>query len=369
MFAVSPDPIGSDADRVPPTRPERLWAVTLQRLSRGVDGGLALTLSLPFCATHCLCCNRDVRGAAPSAEVGAYVDGLLLEMRLLGRCLGGRRRVSQVHLAGGSVTELGEVPLLRLFDGLREGWQLAADAEVTAHADVRRFAPGQLRLLHGQGVTRLVLGVLDFDPRVQQAAGRRQPVDLVADACAQARAQGLDDLQIDLMVGLPGQTEAGWQATLGQVLALAPQLVRLRQYRHQPRQSPVQSVFEIDALPDRTRCRRLEQQGRQQLQSAGYLPLGADLFGRGQQRPLPADGRLPALGCGAGAASRVDGRVFFNHGRLADWQAMVQSGRLPVSHTRRQVWALPGERPRPSGGREPSAFDRGRRDRRADAHP
>lgn len=361
MIPVLPAPVVTEAL---PSRPERLWQNTLERLAQQPDGDLALTLWLPFCATHCLCCDREVRAAPPSAEVDAYVDGLRRELQLLAARLGRRRRVTRLHLAGGSVTELGEVPLLRLFDAVHQPWHLAPGAEVVVHGDPRRFAPGLLRLLHGLGVTRLVLGVHDFDPVVQQASGRRQPAGLVVDACAQARDCGLHELQFDLMLGLPGQTESGWRATLEQVLALAPQQVRLRQYRHRPRQAPVQAVFDVDAVPDRGRCRRFEQLAIRMLLAAGYQPHAADRYLRGDIDVPAADTRLPWLGAGPGASSRVDGRVFFHPARLPDWLALVRAGRLPVTHTRRQVWALSGDRLPASRRRDASAMvQAGRGDR------
>jgi oxygen-independent coproporphyrinogen-3 oxidase len=333
----------------PASRPLQLWQATLDRLARQPATALAAGITLPFCATHCLCCDRDVRCAAAGQEVDAYLHDLLVEVALLRTSLGPRHAATRLHLAGGSLTELSEVQLLRLFDGLRLHGHVDAGASVSAHVDPRRFSPGLLRLLRGQGVTRLVLGVLDFDPQVQLAIGRHQPPDLVADACAQAREAGIEGVQFDLMTGLPRQTTDSWARTLAQVLALAPAQVRLREYRHRPRQAPVQAMFEAAALPDRGQCRQLALQARRQLQAAGYRPCGADLLLRPDQgTDDEAVARMPWLGCGTGAVSRIEGRVFFNAAHRPAWQALVQAGQLPVVQTRRQVWVHPGESPRRS---------------------
>lgn len=345
-------------DPVPASRPQRLWQVTLDRLALR-PAELASSIVLPFCATHCLCCDRDVRCAATGQEVDRYLQDLLAEVGLLSTRLGPRHSLTRLHLAGGNLTELGEVQLLRLFDGLRRHWRIDAGAAISAHVDPRRFSPGVLRLLRGQGVTRLVLGVLDFDPQVQLAVGRHQPPELVADACAQAADAGISGLQFDLMVGLPRQTAEGWARTLSQVLALAPTQVRLREYRHRPRQAPVQAMLEAAALPDRGQCRQLTQQARRVLQAGGYRPSGADLLLRADQTADDeAMARLPWLGCGTGAVSRVDGRVFFNAAQRPAWQAMVHAGRLPVVQTRRQEWVHPGEWPRHSRCGESTRVDR-----------
>ena len=347
MLVRSSDP--GVAVAAPASRPLRLWQATLDRLAQQPATALAAGIALPFCATHCLCCDRDVRCAATGQEVDAYLHDLLAEVALLRASLGPRHAVSRLHLAGGSLTELSEVQLLRLFDGLRLLGHVDAGAVISAHVDPRRFSPGLLRLLHGQGVTRLVLGVLDFDPLVQLAIGRHQPPGLVADACAQAREAGIEALQIDLMTGLPRQTAEGWSRTLEHVLALAPAQVRLREYRHRPRQAPVQVMLEADALPDRGQCRQLAQQARQQLHAAGYQPCGADLLLRpDQDADADAVAQASWLGCGTGAVSRVDGRVFFNAAHRPAWHGLVQAGQLPVVQTRRQEWVHPGEWPRRS---------------------
>lgn len=345
-------------DPAPASRPQGLWQVTLDRLSLQ-SGELASSIVLPFCATHCLCCDRDVSCSASGQEVDRYLQDLLAEVDLLCTRLGTRHTVTRLHLAGGNLTELGEVQLLRLFDGLRKRWHIDAGASISAHVDPRRFSPGLLCLLRGQGVTRLVMGVLDFDPQVQLAVGRHQPPELVADACAQAGDAGIDGLQFDLMVGLPRQTAEGWARTLSQVLDLAPTQVRLREYRHRPRQAPVQAMLEAAALPDRGQCRQLAQQARRVLQAAGYRPSGADLLLRADQvADDEAMAHLPWLGCGTGAVSRVDGRVFFNAAHRPTWQSLVHAGRLPVVQTRRQVWVHPGEWPRHSRCGSPARVDR-----------
>ena len=339
----------------PTSRPLRLWQATLDRLAQQPATALACSVLMPFCATHCLCCDRDVRCAAAGQEVDAYLQDLLSETALLSAGLGPHHTVTRLHLAGGSLTELGEVQLLRLFDGLRRHWRVDAGASISAHVDPRRFSPGLLRLLQGQGVTQLVLGVLDFAPEVQLAIGRHQPAELVADACEQAREAGIAAMQFDLMIGLPRQTADSWAGTLAQVLALAPSQVRLREYRHRPRQAPVQAMLEAAALPDRGQCRQLALQARRQLQAAGYRSSGADLLLRPDQvADDEAVARMPWLGCGTGAVSRVDGRVFFNAAPRPAWRALVHAGRLPVVQTRRQVWVHPGEWPRRSRCGEPT---------------
>lgn len=346
----------------PQARPERLWQQTLTQLAQAADDGMGLDMILPFCAAHCLCCDRQVFGSAPVPMVDDYIEDLCREAQTLARHLLPRRRLQAVHLGGGSSTELSDAQWCRLIDALRRTWQLDPGAEVSAQCDPRRLVPRGLKLLRSLGVTRLSLGVLDLDPEVQRAAGRSLSPALIADVCQQAADCGFDDLQFDLTVGLPMQDSTRWQHTLDQVLALAPRRLHLSQHRHRPRQVAGHAVIDADRLPDRTQVRQLQRLAQQVLQGAGYQAVGGDLHLRADVDPSTLPGlrpRMPMLGCGAGAASLVGGRVYVNENQLEAWQALVRVGRLPVMHTRQLAWYQPGERLRDSVGRDAVAWRSG----------
>jgi hypothetical protein len=195
---------------------------------------------------------------------------------------------------------------------------------------------------------------------VQRAAGRSQSPELLDDVCTLARSCGLDCVQFDLMVGLPLQTPERWQRTLERLVQLGPDRVRLRHYRHRPRLMASQATIDASTLPDRYACQALERQAARVLQDAGYGPLASDLFvldddsgwmafEQGPARhAVRHGGQWPQLGLGVGAASRIDGRVFFSDARWDAWRDAVADGRLPVTHTRRLAWYTPGEARRDS---------------------
>lgn len=350
----------SHADGAPvpaPTRAEGQWDLALRQLATDPDTRPTLTLALPFCAAHCVCCDRDVQATPPVAVIDDYLDGLAHEMQTLAARVAPLRTLQGVHLGGGSTTSLSERQVLRLFDAVRQHWQIEPDAEVSAQCDPRRVNPGALRLLRGVGVSHLVLELLDLDPDVQEAAGRTLSADLLADAVALARSSGFDQIQFDLMIGLPQQTTERWQQTLQQVVDLNPQRVRVRLYRHRPRQMPGQALIDVETLPDRTQRRALEALTRRVLQAEGYVPLGGERFVLPQDPALERAQapRPPRLGCGAGANSQVGGRVYVNQPLWPAWRALVRAGRLPVVHTRQLAWYQPGDRLPDAASRSTSA--------------
>jgi oxygen-independent coproporphyrinogen-3 oxidase len=328
----------------------------LEALAGRPDEALSLALTIPFCATHCMCCPREIQAAQPSAVIDDYVSGLVAEIRTLAERIGSGRDVLQLHLGSGTANELNDRQLVRLVGELHQAWRLPADAEMSVDCDPRRAGWAQLRLLAGLGFSRVNFGVLDLDPEVQRAIGRRQSVALIDDVCGLARDSGIEYINLDLMVGLPQQTAQRWQTTLDRLLAMAPDRVRLTHYRHRPWQAPAQQTIDVEALPDAEQTLALARQTADTLCTAGYCWIGGDQFvletdelaraveRRALRRSLiayTAGPPTPLLGLGVGAVSEIDGSMFWNETALPQWHRQVQQGRLSVA---RAQPATPRER-------------------------
>lgn len=325
------------------------YADTLQSLAQRPGQAIALAMSVPFCAARCLCCDRDVRAAQPAEVIDDYVDGLVDELRAVAARLGGEREVLQWHLGGGTANELGEAQLSRLVETVQSCWQLPADAAMSVECDPRRTGWAQLQALRGLGFRQISFGVLDLDPQVQQAIGRRHSAALIDDACEFARGSGFPCISLDLMIGLPGQGEASWDSTLGRVLRMAPDRVRLVRYRHRPREVPVQCAIDAAALPAAAVCDALATLTAARLCEAGYRWIGGDCFvldgdewwlahEQGSLRRnligYSAVAPTPVLGVGVGAPGEVDGHRFWNEPAAPLWREALRAGRLPVAQAR-----------------------------------
>lgn len=324
------------------------YEAALRALSRRDDAALAIALRMPFCASHCLCCERSIRAAQPAAVIDAYVDDLCAELQRLAAATG-PRDVLQLTVGNGCANELDDSQLARLVTTLQRHWRLTADADMAAECDPRRVSDSQLALLRGFGFRRLTFGVLDLDTQVQSAIGRCQTGALVDDVCERARAAGIRSVNLDLMAGLPRQTEAGWQRTLRRVVAMAPDRVTIARYRHRPWMAPVQSLIDPEEVPDEARTQALVVHAGQALRAAGYRWIGADHFVLdGDELALAFDeGRLrrnlagysgrdvgPVIGVGIGAVSDVDGHLYWNEPLPETWAARLREGLLPVACTR-----------------------------------
>lgn len=309
------------------------------------DQPVALSVRLPFCVTHCLCCDRKIQAAQSADVIADYVAAIAEQSSALMRRLGPGRDVQQLHLGGGSMDELQGHAIDWLMDALRSHWRLPADARLSADCDPRRCGWVQLNQLAGLGFRRVSFGVFDLDPRVQMAIGRIQSPALTEDVCSLARDCGFETINVDLMVGLPHQNPAGWQQTLDRLVTIAPDRITLRRYRHRPDMAPGQCAIEVDDLPDAEACRALAMQASATLRTAGYHWIGADQFVLDTDELALAfdQGRLhrsldgyaamppaPVLGLGVDALSNIDGHLYWGEKSLPAWLAKVRSGEFPV---------------------------------------
>ena len=132
------------------------------------------------------------------------------------------------------------------------------------------------------GVNRISVGVQDFDPQVQRAIGRMQSFDVTREALGLFRARGVRSINMDLVYGLPHQTETTLLQTLEQVMALMPDRIALFGYAHLPQRAHNQRLIDERVLPDALARYAMSQRLAQALVAAGYTPRGIDHFARAE---------------------------------------------------------------------------------------
>ena len=202
---------GSPARRDGVSRVERVSA-------RRPPTALGLYVHIPFCASRCPYCDfatAPVRSALRSR----YLDALDTEIRREGERLE-KPRVTTLFFGGGTPSLLEPVEVARLRVALRESFDLRP-FEATVEANPATLDRARLEAWAALGITRLSLGAQSFSPIGLRALGRtHQPAD-IAPAVAAARSVGFD-VNLDLIFGWPGQTDAAWQEDLAAAVALAP---------------------------------------------------------------------------------------------------------------------------------------------------
>ena len=184
-----------------------------------------LYVHLPFCAHRCGYC--DFVTVVGREELHAhYVDAVLAELELERGLLA--RPLQTIFLGGGTPTFTDRVELRRLLESL------PAAAEVTVEANPETVTPVLARLLRESGVTRVSLGAQSFQPGLLRVLERRAGPDVVRRAFYHLRDANFDNISLDLLHGIPGQSATALGLDIDEALALAPSTSRTTSSRRSP---------------------------------------------------------------------------------------------------------------------------------------
>jgi oxygen-independent coproporphyrinogen-3 oxidase len=181
----------------------------------------SLYLHFPFCLSKCAYCDFNSQVADPEVRA-TYLAALLQDLPRSAR-LAGQRLITSVYFGGGTPTLYPAEDLCRVLGSVRQHFALAADTEVTIEANPATVGAEGLALLRESGCNRLSLGVQSFSADELQLLGRAHTAAEARQAVAQARAAGFENLSLDLINALPGQTAGQWLASLQQALQLQPE--------------------------------------------------------------------------------------------------------------------------------------------------
>ncbi|MGH3135324.1 MAG: radical SAM family heme chaperone HemW [Gaiellaceae bacterium] len=290
-----------------------------------------LYVHLPFCAHRCGYCDF-VTVVGRGEQHGSYVDALLAELELEGNVL--VDRLETMFLGGGTPTFTAPTELARLLDGLPD-----AD-ELTVEANPETVTPELARLLRGHGVNRVSLGAQSFQPHLLHVLERRASPDEVRRAVGLLREAGFDNISLDLVYGIPGQSPADVDRDLAEALALEPE--HLSCYELEAKPGTRFTHAHGDELERQAEAmERYFEQVVDTLTTAGYRWYETANFcvtgSPARERDLRARHNLgywhasDYLGIGMGAVSTISGERRRNAPGLARYLAALGGGRKPPS--------------------------------------
>lgn len=304
----------------------------------------SLYIHVPFCRELCWYCGCHTTATRSERPLLAYAETLIAEINLLAD-LAPPLEVHHLHWGGGTPTILPPRAFLTIMEALTRRFRFAPAAEIAIEIDPRRLDTPTLEALTALRPGRVSLGVQDFSPEVQAAIGRPQSFAVTARAAEALRRIGVSSINIDLVYGLPHQTEARLAATLGRVLSLAPDRIAAFGYAHVPWMKRHQALIPEEALPGPAARLRLYRLIGAMLGAHGYEPVGLDHFARPTDALAEAartqrlrrnfqgyttDTAPVLLGLGTSAISSLPALYWQNAPRVPEWSEAVRAGRLPV---------------------------------------
>ena len=258
--------------------PASTYAAWLSALPR--DAALSLYFHVPFCDRLCLYCGCNTTVVRLDAPRRAYAKLLIDEMEMIARQIGKRARVSHVHWGGGTPTTLPADCLVDVMNAARRLFDLNGNAEVAIEIDPTSIDSGRLAALREMGVNRASLGVQDLEEAVQDAIGRRQSYEITKQCADDLRGLGIDSINLDLIYGLPLQTEESVARTAEKALGLGPDRIAVFGYAHVPWMKKHQSLIKDETLPGPLARFRQRAAIEKVLLDAGYVAIGLDHYAR-----------------------------------------------------------------------------------------
>ena len=191
---------------------------------RDFSDGYSLYIGIPFCPTTCLYCSfPSYPIAGHQAQVEPYLDALIKEMRAAADIMSGRR-LDTVYFGGGTPTALTAEQLDRLLTALEDIFPLDDILELTVEAGRPDSVTAEkMNTLQKHGVTRVSVNPQTMNDKTLKVIGRRHSAAQVREAFARARAAGFDNINMDMILGLPGENEPEVEKTLGEIEKLGPE--------------------------------------------------------------------------------------------------------------------------------------------------
>lgn len=290
---------------------------------------ISVYIHIPLCARKCAYCDfTSYPGRLAQAE--EYVRAVCREMRAQAAFFG-RREVATVFLGGGTPTLLSGAQARALLDALRDCFALLPDAEITMEGNPGTLTRANLAAYREAGVNRLSLGVQSFDDGLLAAIGRIHTAAQAEQAARMAREAGFDNLNLDLMSGLPGQTPEQWAGTLERAIALEPSHLSCYSLILEEG-TPLFEQARAEAcapLPDEDALARMDELTARHTRAAGFARYEVSNYARPGwecRHNLVYWECLPYLGLGCAAHSDMDGRRFYNPSGWAAYMRLAATG-------------------------------------------
>lgn len=294
---------------------------------------LELYLHIPFCIRKCEYCDF-LSGPADERNRRTYLDALLRELAAVGP-QAEDYEVTSVYIGGGTPSLLPGDWMEKLMAGVREGYCLAKDAEISMEANPGTLTKENLAGYRRAGINRLSLGCQSTDDAELKLLGRIHTWAQFQESFRMAREAGFTNLNVDLMSGLPGQHLASWEKSLETIARMEPE--HISAYSLIIEEGTPFSARKLD-LPDEDTEYRMYEDVAAVLGKYGYYQYEISNYAKKDRNCRHNEGywqRKDYLGLGLGAASLVGRERFTNTSDMSEY--LENSGNLEKIRTDRET--------------------------------
>jgi oxygen-independent coproporphyrinogen-3 oxidase len=301
---------------------------------------LGVYLHIPFCRKRCHFCYFKVYTNKDASEIERYLEAAIQELAIFSQkpFIGGRTP-RFVYFGGGTPSYISSRQLSRLVDGMKRLLPWDRAEEITFECEPGTLTEGKLKVIQEVGVTRLSLGIENFDDHILQINGRAHNAKDVDRSYDFARSIGFPQINIDLIAGMMGETTGNWQECVRKTVALAADSVTIYQmeipYNTTIFKDMKASGKNVAPVADWKTKRAWVSYAFSELEKAGYSIASAYTAVKdpGRTRFLYRDllwTGADMVGLGVASFSHVGGTHFQNESEFGTYIARLHHGSLPI---------------------------------------
>lgn len=307
---------------------------------------LSLYFHIPFCKQLCWYCGCYTKATRRYAPIEDYIHILIREIKIISSLLGQKKRhVTHIHFGGGSPTILHKDTFHHLMMAIRTEFIITSDAEIAIEVDPRNLVGDDIKNYAKEGINRVSIGVQDFNHEVQLAINREQSFDLVYDCVKLFKKYGIDDINLDLIYGLPKQTLEMIERNIEYSLLLKPQRIALFSYAHVQWMKKHMRLIKEEDLPLAKTKIEMYRTAATKLIAKEYIPIGLDHFARKENlmtiakenknlkrnfQGYSTDNGTAIIGFGVSAISYLPNGYAQNTLDFSEYEKNILSEKLPV---------------------------------------
>lgn len=289
---------------------------------------MLLYIHVPFCRRKCRYCAFYSEPVGEDGAIPSWADALMTDMRRRAEELG-HPAVSTVFFGGGTPSLVPPALLGRITDTAAACFALDGNAEISMEANPDSVDAKRAAGFRAAGVNRVSLGVQALDDDLLRAVGRIHDRATALDAFRSLRRAGFDNVGLDFIWGLPGETPAGWKAQLAEAAALGPEHLSCYGLTLEEG-TPLFLERDTLSLPDENAAAAMYEEGGALLESAGYRQYEISNYarpGRECRHNLGYWRGEEYLGLGPAAVSFLRGKRLSQPADLRIWLDAVKHGR------------------------------------------
>lgn len=302
------------------------------------ERAVALYVHVPFCTSNCSYCHYYKEFDKPEYKVDQFIDAVGAELAMHRRSLG-RISVRSMYFGGGTPSYMTPSQIDRIFTVIGEQVDVVPGAEVSFEVHPESSDDNRLERLIGNGVNRLNIGIESFDDTLLRSENRRHTRAQALGALARARTMGLDNINIDLIYGLRGQTVPMWEDTLRTIGDIAPASATLYYLRLKAKTTEYNRfIRHPEQFPSEQELLLMHAMSFEHLENQlGYTQRPVDWFTRDskyfhvyQDHNWRRSDETELLGLGPSAYSYINGWQYYNVNHTDTYIDDINQGRLPV---------------------------------------